>query len=200
MTVETQPSPFAPLPEGKFGAILADCPWRFQNWNSAELATRGEKWARRNGRSPYNVLDTDTICQLPVKDIAAKDCVLFLWATGPKMEDAFKVINAWGFKFKTVAFTWAKQNPSGVGWHMGLGYWSRGNCEFCLLATRGKPKRVDNCVRHLVIEPRGEHSRKPDEVAARIERLVNGPYVELFARRQRDGWACWGDELEETHH
>ena len=183
------------LPKGPFGAILADPPWRFRNWSMNELATRGEKWARRNGRSPYNVMDTEDICALPVKDIAAKNSVLFLWATYPKLEAALKVIPAWGFQYKTVAHTWVKLNPSGVGWHFGLGYWTRGNPEICLLATRGKPKRVDNCVANLLISPRRDHSRKPNEVHERIERLVAGPYCELFARETRLGWTTWGEEL-----
>lgn len=163
----------------------------------AELATRGEKWARRNGRSPYDVMDTDAIGALPVKEIAARDCVLFLWATYPKLQDALRVVEAWGFTYKTVAHTWVKQNPSGRGWHFGLGYWTRGNPEICLLATRGKPKRLDNSVANLIISPRRDHSRKPDQIYPCIERLVVGPYCELFARGPaRPGWQAWGDEAE----
>jgi len=185
----------SPLPKGPFGAILADPPWRFSNWSMSELATRGEKWARRNGRSPYNVMDNRDICALPVREMAAKDCVLFCWATYPKLKDALEVVEAWGFTFKTVAHTWVKLNPKGVGWHFGLGYWTRGNPEICLLATRGKPKRIDNSVANLIVSPRRDHSRKPDEVYECIERLVAGPYCELFARQRRAGWASWGNEL-----
>lgn len=88
-----------------------------------ELAKRGEKWARKNGRSPYPVMATPDIAALPVADLAAKDCALFLWATYPKLKDAFEVMEGWGFEYKTVAFTWVKVNPSGVGFHFGLGYW-----------------------------------------------------------------------------
>lgn len=93
------------LPDKQYPIILSDPPWRFKNWSMAELAKRGEKWARRNGRSPYPVMDTKDICALPVKQLAPKNCVLFMWATYPKLEDALQVISAWGFKYKTVAFT-----------------------------------------------------------------------------------------------
>lgn len=189
---------YAPLPKGPFGAILADCPWRFRNWSMSELAARGERWARRNGRSPYDVMDTDAIGALPVRELAAPDCILFCWATYPKLEDALRVVKAWGFQYKTVAHTWVKQNPSRRGYHFGLGYWTRGNPEICLLATRGRPKRLDNRVANLIISPRRDHSRKPDEIYRRIERLVAGPYLELFARQAYPGWAAWGNELDAT--
>lgn len=180
----------------KFNIIYADPPWRFQNWSIGELAKRGEKWARRNGRSPYNVMDTAAICDLPVQAIANNDCVLFLWATHPKIEDALAVIKAWGFQYKTVAFTWVKTNPSGLGWHFGLGYWTRQNPELCLLATKGHPHRVNNSVPNLVIGPRGKHSAKPSIVRERIVELVGDlPRVELFARERVDGWISLGYEI-----
>ena len=179
----------------KYSIILADCPWRYANWSMSELAQRGEKWARRNGRSPYDVMMTSDICALPVADLAAKDCILFCWATYPKLPDALEVIKAWGFTYKTVAFTWVKNNPSGVGFHFGLGFWTRQNPEICLLATRGKPKRIDNRVPNLIIYPRGEHSRKPDEIRERIVRLVGDVRrIELFARQRTPGWDIWGDQ------
>jgi site-specific DNA-methyltransferase (adenine-specific) len=160
------------------------------------MAKRGEKWARRNGRSPYDVMNDQDIFNLPVASIAARDCVLFLWATYPKLETALQTVAAWGFKYKTVAFTWVKLNPSGVGFHFGLGYWTRGNSEIVLLATRGHPKRVDNCVPNLVIAERRDHSRKPDEVRQRIVRLVGDlPRIELFARARVPGWDVWGNEV-----
>jgi len=180
-----------------FSIIYADPPWRFKNWSMKELAVRGEKWARANGQSPYDVLDTSAICDLPVKDIAARDAVLFLWATYPKLEDAFSVIKAWDFTFKTVAFTWVKQNPKGVGWKFGLGYWTRGNAEICLLATRGRPRRVDGSVAQLVVAPVGRHSAKPPEVRDRIVLLMGDlPRIELFARPPvPEDWVALGNEI-----
>jgi site-specific DNA-methyltransferase (adenine-specific) len=180
----------------QYSIIYADPPWRFQNWSIGELAKRGEKWARRNGRSPYGVMNDQDIFNLPIASIAARDCVLFLWATYPKLETALHTVAAWGFQFKTVAFTWVKLNPSGIGFHFGLGYWTRGNAEICLLATRGHPKRVDNRVPNLVIAERRDHSHKPDEVRQRIVRLVGDlPRVELFARERVPGWDAWGNEI-----
>jgi N6-adenosine-specific RNA methylase IME4 len=169
----------------QYNIIYADPPWRFKNWSIGERAKRGEKWARRNGRSPYDVMN--------------RDCALFLWATHPKLPDALQVMEGWGFEYKTVAFTWVKQNRGGVGFHFGLGYWTRQNPEICLLGTRGKPKRVDNSVPHLVISPLREHSRKPDEVRRRIVALMGDlPRVELFARQAPDGWDVFGNEVEST--
>lgn len=188
---------------GKFNVIYADPPWRFKNWSMKELAERGERWARRNGRSPYDVMTTADICTLPVKEMVAPDSVLLMWATYPKLEDALEVIKAWGFTYKTVAFSWLKLNPSGKGFKMGLGYHTRGNVEPCLLATRGDGlRRVDNGVMQVIIDdgdvliaPVGEHSRKPGEARKRIERLYGDvPRVELFARQRCDGWAIWGNQ------
>ncbi len=180
----------------KFNIIYADPPWRFKNWSMDELAKRGEKWARRNGRSPYDVMTTEDICALPVVDLAARDSVLMMWATYPKLPDALEVVAGWGFEYKTVGFTWLKLNPSGSGFKMGLGYHSRGNAEICLLATRGNGlRRVDNSVLQVIIEPVGEHSRKPHEARLRIARLYgNVPRIELFARQRFDGWAIWGNQ------
>ncbi len=111
------------------------------------------------------------------------------------------VIKQWGFEYKTCGFAWMKADVStvdlfggSVQTHMGLGYWTRANSEVCLLATRGSPKRLNADVRQGIIAPRREHSRKPDGVHERIERLVGGPYLELFARQERSGWTVWGNE------
>jgi N6-adenosine-specific RNA methylase IME4 len=181
----------------RYPIIYADPAWRWKNWSSAAAAVKGEKWGRANGRAPYDCMDTADICALPVSDIAAKDCVLFCWATYPKLPDALQVIAAWGFTFKTCAFTWVKENPSGVGYKFGLGYWTRGNCEVCLLATRGKPKRVSNTVPQLVFAPVGEHSVKPAVVRERIVKLIGDlPRVELFARQHAEGWVAVGDHVD----
>lgn len=182
----------------KFRIISADPPWRFKNWSMSQLTQRGEKWARRNGRSPYPVMTTEDICKIPVWEIAAEDSLLYLWATWPKMIDALQVMASWGFEYITQAFTWIKQNPSGRGWHFGLGYYTHGNSEVVLIGKRGKGvKRVDKGISSLVIYPRGEHSRKPPTIARRIERLHGDvPRVELFARCPVAGWSVWGNEVE----
>jgi len=145
----------------------------------------------------------EDIAALPVKQIATTDCSLFLWATWPMFLEALAVIEAWGFKYKTAAFVWTKAHAGQVEMFrddietvMGMGYWTRANSEPCLLATRGRPKRLAADVRQGIIAPRREHSRKPEGIHARIERLVAGPYVELFARERRPGWDAWGNEVD----
>jgi N6-adenosine-specific RNA methylase IME4 len=105
------------------------------------------------------------------------------------------VIKAWGFVHKTTAFIWAKQNESGGGWHIGKGRWTCPSSENCWLASRGKPKRLNADVGQLIVAPALEQSLKPDEIHERIEQLVEGPYLELFASRERRGWMTWGREV-----
>jgi len=141
------------------------------------------------------------IAAMPVSEIAKDDAVLFLWGCWPMLDQALEVVRGWGFKYKSCAFVWMKANAQQIDMFrddldtdMLLGYWTRSNSEFCLLGTRGKPKRQAADVRQGIIAPRREHSRKPDGIHERIERLVAGPYCELFARQQRDNWDVWGNE------
>lgn len=161
------------------------------------MAKYGEKWARRNGRSPYTVMTTDDICKMPIAEIADKNSICLMWATYPKLEDGLQVLKAWGFEFKTVAFTWVKLNPSGVGWHFGLGYHTRQNPEIVLLGTRGKSiSRADNTIANLIVWPRGRHSAKPPIVRDKIERLYGDvSRIELFSRDIVPGWDRWGNEV-----
>jgi len=139
------------------------------------------------------------ICALPVAEIAAKDCMLFLWATFPNLPEAFKVIKAWGFTYKTVAFVWVKRNKKSPGWFWGLGYWTRANAEICLLATKGKPQRFSRKVHQVIDTPIEEHSKKPQEARNRITELAGDlPRIELFAREQTPGWDVWGNEVESS--
>lgn len=147
-------------------------------------------------------MNLDEMKMLPVQKLAAPDCVLFMWSTWPHLPQAMELIGAWGFTYKTCAFDWMKADVSTIDLFdfpkdadMKMGYWTRSNSEPCLLATRGKPKRTDAGVRMGIIEPAREHSRKPDCVHGRIERLVSGPYVELFGRTRRTNWLSWGNEL-----
>jgi N6-adenosine-specific RNA methylase IME4 len=105
------------------------------------------------------------------------------------------VITAWSFQFKSVGFVWVKLNPSGEGLFTSMGFGTRANTEFVLLATRGAPLRLNADVHQVVMAPVGAHSEKPEEIARRIERLFPGPYLELFARRPRKGWMTWGNEI-----
>ena len=147
----------------------------------------------------YPTMGIDEICALPVADLAAPDSVLFLWATFPQLPEALRLINAWGFTYKSVAFVWLKKNRKSESWFYGLGFWTRGNAEVCLLATRGHPKRQAANVHQFIIAPIQEHSRKPDEARDKIVALMGDvPRVELFARQSPPGWDVWGNEVEST--
>jgi N6-adenosine-specific RNA methylase IME4 len=180
-------------PSRRYRVIYADPPWTF--------ATFSRKGKGRSPEAHYDCMTLDDIKALPVAEWAADDCALLLWTTDPLLEKAFDVIRAWGFTYKTVGFYWAKLNKGNGklvfderSFFTGLGFWTRANPEPCLLATRGKPKRRSADVRKLVVSPRREHSRKPEEVYDRIEALCEGPYLEMFARSSRPGWDSWGTE------
>lgn len=190
------------LPARHFGAILADPPWQYRTFSRREeTVTRGKRWGL--AESQYPTMSIEDICAMPVRQLAADNCVLFLWVTWPNLVDSLRVIESWGFEYKTCAFDWMKAHAGQLEMfrddivaYMGLGYWTRSNTEPCLLAVRGKPKRLRADVRMGIIAPRRQHSRKPDGVHERIEQLVTGPYLELFARTERPGWRCWGNETD----
>ena len=164
----------------KYNIIYADPPWRYERSGVQGAAEKH-----------YPTMAVDELCKLPVSEIAADDSILFLWATFPQLREALQVIRAWGFSYKSVAFVWLKQNKSGKGWFYGLGYWTRGNSEICLLATKGHPKRQSNRVHQFIISPLRGHSQKPDEARDKIIELVGDlPRVELFAREKTGGWMC----------
>ena len=119
-----------------------------------------------------------------------------MWATDPHLCLAVKLMEDWGFEYKTIGFYWVKQNKNNDNFFTGMGYWTRANPEMCLLGTRGNPKRLAKDVRKLVVSRRREHSRKPDEIRNRIERLLDGPYLEMFARSTKSGWDAWGNQVD----
>jgi N6-adenosine-specific RNA methylase IME4 len=164
----------------KYGAILADPPWDFRVWS-----------AKGKGRSPaYATMSFEHLSTLPVAERAASNAALFLWVVDSHLPVALALIEAWGFVYKTIGMVWVK--PS-----IGMGYWTRKESEICLFATRGKPKRVNADVRQVIQAPRRQHSRKPDDIYKRIERLVDGPYLEIFARQRWPDWDQWGDQVDE---
>ena len=138
----------------------------------------------------------EDICALPVSSLAAPDCALFMWVTFPTLPDAFKVISSWGFTYKTVAFVWVKRNKKTPSLFWGLGHWTRANAEMCILATKGKPKRMSAKVHQIIDTPIEAHSKKPDETRTRILELMGDlPRIELFARQSAQGWDVWGNEV-----
>lgn len=184
----------------KAKAILADPAWQF--------IARSDKGEGRSASQHYDVQGLEAIKALPIKQLAADDCCLFMWMLDWCPKWAMEVIEAWGFEHKTTAFTWVKLTANHDGqprydglisdrdFHFGQGYWTRANPEDCWLSTRGSPKRINADVRQLIIHPVMEHSRKPDDIHGRIERLVDGPYLELNARREVENWLTWGNEIE----
>lgn len=203
-----------PLPMGPFRCILADPPWRFATFSDKGRdrcpdAPLTRNQSRQNSPARhYDTMPLQDIKNLPVSDVAADDCLLLMWAVDPMIPEAIEVGKAWGFTYKTIGFYWAKQrrltstrgkqfeDESHRMFPMGTGYWTRANPEVCLLFTRGAPKRQATDIRKLIVAPRREHSRKPDEVHAHVERLVNGPYLEMFARTERPGWTAWGNQTD----
>lgn len=140
-----------PFPDKKYSIIYADPPWSYSDSGCSGAAA-----------AQYATMSINELKQLPVNPagggIAADDCVLFMWATYPKMQEALDLIEAWGFKYKSIAFQWIKQNRSGNGYFFGLGRWTRGNTEPCLIAIKGKPKRISAGVGQLVFSPLRRHS------------------------------------------
>jgi N6-adenosine-specific RNA methylase IME4 len=174
------------LEGNRYQTILADPPWQFDTWS--------DKGKGRSAERHYPTLDINMLCEMPVGRLYATDCTLFLWATWPRLDEALRLIKRWGFTYKTLGFIWVKTTKDGLPM-MGTGFWTRANSEPCLLATHGRPRRFDRGVSQVVLAPRGRHSAKPPEVRTRIQRLVEGPYAELFARERAPGWDAWGDEV-----
>lgn len=192
-------SPFDGLPQGHFAAIAVDPPWHFKARTAIQSTNPG---SRRDAARHYDTMNLKDIMALPVSSLAAKDCHLFLWTTGPNLKQAFDVIDAWGFRYSTLAFTWVKMRRGSQpqffygerDLHFGLGLTTRKNAELVLLARRGNPKRIAKNVREIILAPVREHSRKPDDFYDRVESYCVGPRLELFARSSRPGWVTWGDE------
>lgn len=174
----------------KYDIILADPPWDFRVWSRDT----------GSGRSPsahYKTMDLKAICDLPVADVASRNCALFLWGVWPRVFDTQAVMAAWGFTYKTLAWVWIKQTRSQMKFFMGMGYYTRANSEPCLLATRGRMPVRARDVLALIVAPVRKHSQKPDEQYEKIARLYpEGERLELFARRKRAGWDVFGNEVE----
>ena len=173
----------------KYGIIYADPPWHYRVYS--------KKGAGRSAESHYPTMTIEEIQALPVSELADKDCALFMWITFPLLKESLSVLSAWGFKFKTIAFVWIKQNRKSDSLFWGMGYWTRANAEFCVLATKGKPKRMAKNVHQVIVSHIEEHSIMPVEARSRIVRLMGDlPRIELFARQKSAGWDVWGNEVE----
>lgn len=171
-----------PRPTGGFRCILADPPWRFQTFG-------GQGAVFTLGDQPYPTMTREALMRLPVAHMAARDCILLMWVIDSHLVQALELGAAWGFEYKTRGLTWDKGRISG-------GFYFRRESEIQLLFTRGRPGRLSAGVGDMIRSKPREHSRKPDEQYAKIERMARGPYLELFARTTAPGWTCWGNEVD----
>lgn len=187
----------------KYAAILMDPPWAFRTFGGDNSTPH------RSPNDHYQTMPQDAIAALPVPDFAAPDCALFMWVVSSHIDAGIDLMNRWGFQLKSLGFVWVKSKIGAAeqgaffldeayddNHPLSMGYWTRQQTELCLIATKGKPRVKDHGVRQLIIAPRREHSRKPDAQYERIERLVDGPYLEMFARQRRAGWDAWGNEVD----
>lgn len=175
--------------ENKYDIIYADPPWTYR-----DKALAGQ----RGAECKYPVMSIEDLINLPVSQITADNCTLFMWVTFPLLRESFDVIKGWGFTYKTVGFVWVKQNKKADSLFWGMGNWTRSNPEICLIATKGKPKRESASVHSVIMSHIEEHSKKPHEARTRIVELCGDlPRIELFARQKVNGWDCWGNEVHE---
>ena len=177
------------LPNKKYNIIYADPPWTYKTYS--------DKGKEKSAENHYDCMKIEDIYNLPVQDIADDNCVLLLWVTYPLLKEGLQTIEEWGFTYKTCGFSWVKRNKKANSWFWGLGHWTRANNEICLLATKGKTKRVSKSVHQIVDDRIRKHSQKPDVVRDRIVELLGDlPRIELFARETVEGWDCWGNEVK----
>lgn len=178
----------------KYSIIYADPPWAYI-WGTG---VQGGNFAPEKH---YQTMSTSEICSLPIKKICNQNCILALWATGPCLPDSLQVMNAWGFRYKTVLFTWIKQNPKSLTVVCGPGSYTRSACEYVLLGMRGHIKRVSTSIviSQVVFYPRLGHSVKPPIIREHLISLFGDlPRIELFARNRPKGWDVFGNEVEDS--
>jgi len=174
-----------PFPNKKYKIIYADPPWEYED----KLNHHGG-----SAQSHYDVMKFEDICDLPINEITDENCFLFLWGTWPLLLESIQLINSWGFEYKTIGFVWIKSYHTGKD-VFGMGNYTRGNTEFCLIGIKGKPKRLANNVSQLIKTTIRHHSKKPDLVRDKIIHLCGDlPRIELFARTKIHGWDVWGND------
>jgi N6-adenosine-specific RNA methylase IME4 len=200
-TALATPAPFVGLRRGYYGAIAIDPASRFKSYTAIQSQNPS---SRRDNERHYKTMSFAELAALPVKELAAPSgCHLFVWTSGPFLPQALKLIEIWGFRYSTRCFTWLKVRRTWDGqspllesdFPVGLGLTVRHQTEIVLLARRGNCRRQRKDVRELILAPRREHSRKPDEFYRRVEAYCEGPFCELFARERRPNWCAWGDEV-----
>lgn len=195
------PNLYPDLPEKKFDIIYADPPWdyngkmQFDKSGRAENFDMSKKIFISSANFKYPTLQTKEMMKIPIYEIAKDDCLLFMWATSPHLEQAIELGKAWDFEYRTVAFIWDKMNHN-------PGQYTLSNCELCLIFKRGRipsPRGARN-IQQLVRSPRGKHSEKPKEVLERIEKMFpTQDRIELFARKKPKDWSVWGLDVREEY-
>lgn len=171
----------------KYNIIYADPPWSYRNMGNIQATAS----------SHYNTMNQKDIEEMGeiIKKISDDNCMLFLWATFPKIQEALDTIKAWGFEYKTIGFNWIKKNKNGSNF-FGVGWYTKSNSEVCLIGVKGKPFKQSNSVSQIIETVREEHSKKPAIVRDKIVEFCGDiPRIELFARQTCDGWDCWGNEV-----
>jgi N6-adenosine-specific RNA methylase IME4 len=177
------------FPNKKYQIIYADPPWSYRNGKGHP------RWAAEV-TNHYETMTIDDIKALPVQDITDDNAILFLWVTFPNLQEGLDTLKAWGFKYKTLGFSWIKTNPKSGTPFFGVGYYTKSNCEVCLIGTKGKAPKESNKVSSVILEPREAHSKKPAIVREKIVELCGDvPRIELFARQTAPGWDSWGNEV-----
>jgi len=174
------------FPDKKYKIIYADPPWSYENKTLGRQLNAGSA-------DHYDVMSLDEIKNLPIDTIRDKDCVLFMWAVNPQLPEAFEVMKAWGFKYKTT-ITWHKL--AGNRTQAGLGYWFRGYTEYLLFGVRGNVRAFHSQKKNILTQTILGHSKKPDSFRKLIEGATNNlqPRIELFARTKVHGWDTWGND------
>lgn len=178
------------FPDKKYQIILADPPWPY----SSDPNSKRGIWGLADQQ--YETMDMEDLKKLPVSNLADNNCILFMWATFPNLQQALDLMKAWGFTFKTVAFVWEKlDKTNNTPKKYGLGWYTRSNCEIVMLGRKGKFFRNSASVQQIIKSTISKHSQKPDEVRKRILKLCGDlPRIELFARTPIHGWDVWGND------
>lgn len=166
-----------PLPEGKFRVIYADPPWQFDNEGFEQSAEQ-----------QYPTMPVKTICDMKIREKVGEKAVLFLWVTNAFLEEGLKVCKEWGFEYKT-NMIWIKDKGPTIGW------FTQSRHEMLFIATKGEGVHPKEKLNSWFEAPVTKHSKKPEKVYDMIERMYEGPYLELFARNKRKGWQSWGNEI-----
>lgn len=177
----------------KYSIIYADPPWSYGD-RVYSKKDGGKFYSLKDYH--YDTMSAEEIQSLPVANISESNSILFLWTTFPNLQEGLNTIKAWGFTYKTLGFSWIKTNKKDGRPFFGIGWYTKSNCECCLIGIKGKPPKASNSVSSVIISPREEHSKKPDEARKRIVEFCGDlPRIEIFARQHADGWDCWGNEV-----